>query len=366
MPVLFVTKEKSGVDKYSQEIAKRLDVKKIESQRYLSLKEGYRLSKLVRSQDDIVHLSNQNFARFALFTKNPYIVTVHDVIRFCFDFAKETISERILLKLDIMSIKRASHIIAVSKHTKSDLIDYLKIPEDRISVIYNGIDHSIFKPYNVKIIDKPHILYVGSERPRKNLDRLIEAFAMLKRELPELKLVKVGEPGRSSDYRRRTMRKLDSLGVTQDVIFVNYTAELDLAHYYSSATLLAYPSLYEGFGLPPVEAMACGCPVVASNTSSLPEVVGEAGIMVDPYDTGSLAQAMREVLTNSKLRDEMVRRGLEQSKNFLWEKAAEQTQKVYDEVLANSKLRDVMVRKGLEQSKKFSWESAAEQTHKIY
>ena len=332
MPVLIVTTEKSGLDRYSQEIARRLDVKKIESRRYLSLIEAYRLERLIRSQDDIVHLPNQNFARFALFIKNPYIVTVHDLIRFSLGFAQETIAEKILLKLDIRGIKRASHIIAVSKHTKNDLIQYLKIPDDRISVIYNGIDHSIFKPYNIKMLDKPYILYVGSERPRKNLSRLFEAFAKLKGEFPELKLAKVGIPGRTKEYRRETMRKLDSLGLTGDVIFVEYITELDLAYYYSSAALMAYPSLYEGFGFPLLEAMACGCPVVTSNTSSLPEVVGEAGIMVNPYDTDSLAQAMRRVLTDKKLRDDMVRKGLEQAKRFSWEKAAEQTLEVYNKV----------------------------------
>jgi len=365
MPVLIVTGEESGVDKYSQEIAKRLDVKKIGSRRYLSLIEAYRLSKLVRSQDDIVHLPNHNFARYALFAKNPYIVTVHDLIRFCFDFDKETITERILLKLDVRGIKRATHIIAVSKHTKSDLIEYFKIPDDRISVVYNGIDHSIFTSCKTKVLDNPYILYVGSERSRKNLDRLVEAFSILRREFPELRLVKIGMSGRCEEYRRHIMRKLNSQGMTQDVIFIDHASELDLARYYSSALLLAYPSLYEGFGLPPLEAMACGCPVVTSNTSSLPEVVGEAGIMVNPYDTISLAQAMRQVLTNSKLRDEMVRRGLEQSEKFSWERAAEQTQEVYDEVLTNSKLRDEMVKRRLEQSGKFSRERTAEQTGKL-
>jgi len=332
MPVLIVTTEKSGLDRYSQEIARRLDVKKVESRRYLSLIEAYRLSRLIRSQDDIVHLPNQNFARFALFIKNPYIVTVHDLIRFSLGFAQETITEKILLKLDIRGIKRASHIIAVSKHTQNDLIQYLKIPDGRMSVIYNGIDHSIFKPHTIKLLDKPYILYVGSERPRKNLSRLFEAFAKLKGEFPELKLAKVGISGRAKKYRRETMRKLVSLGLTGDVIFVEYITELDLAYYYSSAALLAYPSLYEGFGFPLLEAMACGCPVVTSNTSSLPEVVGEAGIMVNPYDTDGLAQAMRRVLTDDKLRDDMVRKGLEQAKRFSWEKAAEQTLEVYNKV----------------------------------
>jgi len=299
MPLLIVTTEKSGVDRYSQEIARRLDVRTIESRRYLSLIEAYRLSRLLGSQDDIIHLPNQNFARYALFVKNRYIVTVHDLVRLCFGFTTETISERILLKLDIRGIKRASHIIVTSKTTRNDLISYLKIPDDRISVIYNGLDHSVFKPYKVGILDKPYILYVGSERPRKNLDRLIEAFAAVRKEFPELLLVKVGVAGRAREYREGMMRKLESLGIIQAVIFVEYVSELDLAYYYSSAALLAYPSLYEGFGFPPLEAMACGCPVVTSNTSSLPEVVGEAGIMVNPYDTDSLVEAMRQVLTDS-------------------------------------------------------------------
>jgi len=332
VPVLIVTTEKSGLDRYSQEIAKRLDVEQVESQRYLSLIESYQLSRLVRRQSDVVHLPNQHFARYALFLKNPFIVTVHDLARCCFGFTRETIIEKILIKLDIRCIKRASYIIAVSQHTKNDLIKYLKIPDNRISVIYNGVDHSIFKPYTIKLLDKPYILYVGSERPRKNLGRLFEAFAKLKGEFPELKLVKVGLWGRSEKYRRDAMRKLDSLGITQDVIFVDYTSELDLAHYYSSAALLAYPSLYEGFGLPPLEAMACGCPVITSNASSLPEVVGKAGIMVNPYDTDSLAQAMRQVLTDDKLRDDMVRKGLEQAKRFSWGKTARQTLEVYEKV----------------------------------
>ena len=332
MPVLIVTNEKSGVDKYSQEIAKRLNVKIVESKRYLSLIEAYRLSRLIRGEGDVIHLPNQNFARYALFGKNPFIVTVHDLVRTCFRFDGEAVIERILLRLDIRGIKRASHIIADSQNSRNDLIKYLKLPDSKITVIYPGVDHSIFKPYNVRLLDKPYILYVGSERPRKSLGRLLDAFAKLKGEFPELKLVKVGAFGRSKEYRRDIMKKLSSLGITEGVIFIDRVSELELAYYYTSAQLLAYPSLYEGFGLPPLEAMACGCPVVTSNTSSLPEVVGEAGIMVDPHDTDSLTQAMREVLTDSELRDNMIRKGLEQSKRFSWEKATKQTLEVYNKV----------------------------------
>ncbi len=336
MPVLIVTTEESGVDKYSQEIAERLGVKQIATSRYLSFSEGYRLSKVIRDEPDVVHLPNQNFARFAYFRKNPYVVTVHDLIRFYFGFDPETLAERIWLKLDIRGVKRASHLIATSQNTKDDLIKYMKIPENKISLIYNGIDRSIFKPYDVRLrlLDKPYILYVGSERPRKNLGGLYQAFAILKKEFPDLKLLKVGPVGRHEKYRRNSEKQLKRLGIRRDVAFIDYVSEQDLASYYCSAELLAYPSLYEGFGLPPLEAMSCGCPVVTSNVSSLPEVVGEAGIMVDPRDIAGLAQAMRRVLTDSKLRNGMVRRGLEQAKKFSWEKTAEQTQETYNKVAA--------------------------------
>ena len=335
--VLIVTSEQSGLDKYSQELAKRLDVKKITCRRYLSLPKAYKLARSIRSEGSIVHLPNQHFARYALFLNRPFIVTVHDLARCCFNFDRESIGEKILLNLDIRYIKRANQIIAVSESTKSNLVNYLKIPESKISVIYNGVDHNVFKPYrvrpyHVRLHYRQYILYVGSERRRKNLGRLFESFAALKREFPDLMLVKLGSPGRCKEFRSQTLKTLSHLGITEDVIFVGHISELDLAYYYSSAALLAYPSLHEGFGLPPLEAMACGCPVVTSNTSSLPEVVGEAGIMVNPYDTRSLVQAMRQVLTDSELRDSMVRKGLEQSKKFSWESTAELTLRVYNKV----------------------------------
>jgi len=216
--VLIVTSEESGVDKYSQELAKRLDAKKIESRRYLSLPEAYKLARLTRSQGSIVHLPNQHFARYALFLNRPFIVTVHDLVRCCFNFDREPISERILLNLDKRYIKRASHIIAVSESTKRDLVNYLKIPETKISVIYNGVDHNVFKPYKPYQTRYQYILYVGSERRRKNLGRLFEAFAQLKQQFPELKLVKVGGPGKSKQFRSDTMKKLSSLGITGDLL----------------------------------------------------------------------------------------------------------------------------------------------------
>ena len=332
MAVLIVTIERSGLDRYSQEIAKGIKTVKIETPRYFSLKGAYSFARKVRTLDDIVHLSNQHFARYASFLKKPFLVTVHDLARCCFQFDKETIRERILLKLDIRGIKRASHIIAISQNTKSDLIKYLNIPRERITVIYVGVDHSIFKPVKAKLFHEAYILYVGSERARKNLNRLLQAFSRLKGEFKGLKLVKVGSPGRSDEFRKRTIKQIESLGLDEDVIFMDWVAENDLPHFYSAASLLAYPSLYEGFGLPVLEAMACGCPVITSNTSSLPEVVGDAAIMVDPYDVDALARAMRKVLTNEGLRKAMIEKGLAQAKKFSWEKTAKETLEVYKKV----------------------------------
>jgi len=342
MAVLVVTTEKSGIDRYSQEIAKRIKTEKIETPRYFSLREAYSFARKVGILDDVVHLTNQHFARYSPFIKRPFLITVHDLVRCCFRFERETIMECILLKLDIRGIKKASHVIAVSQNTKSDLIKFLNIPAEMITVIYNGIDHRIFRPVKSKPFDEPYILYVGTERARKNLSSLFQAFSRLKEEFQGLKLVKVGTPGRSAAFRKRTKKQIESLGINEDVIFVDWAARNDLPAYYSSASLLVYPSLYEGFGLPPLEAMACGCPVVTSNTSSLPEVVGDAAITVDPHDVDALTNAMREVLTNDGLRAAMIEKGLAQAKKFSWEKTAQETSAVYERVESFYELGEIL------------------------
>jgi len=271
----------------------------------------------------------------------PYIITVHDLIRY-FDLKgfvtfihRPNLRDRFYLNLDYKGIAKAAKIIAISHATKNDLMHYLGIPEERISVVYLGVDHRLFRPVPRRIFNDPYILFVGSEHPQKNLTGLVKAFNQLKREprFKELKLVKVGKAGsQEADFRRQTMETIDALDISQEVIFADFVPEADLPAYYSGAEVFVLPSLYEGFGFPPLEAMACGCPVITSNTSSLPEVVGEAGIMVNPYDTDSLVKAMRQVLTDAKLRDDMIRKGLEQSKKFSWEKAARETQEVYNKV----------------------------------
>jgi glycosyltransferase involved in cell wall biosynthesis len=237
------------------------------------------------------------------------------------------------------------HIIAISEYSKQEIIKYLKISENRITVIYEGVDHErykqlpkneIMKKYNIPE-DYRIILYVGSEQPRKNLPSLIKAFHKLKKKHDNVKLLKVGNPQWKG--AREELRKLiKELILQNDVIFTGHVPEEDLPKIYNAADLFVFPSLYEGgFGLPALEAMACGCPVITSNIPQLVETVGsDTGIMIDPYDVDGLARAMYEVLTNDSLRENIIEKGLERAKKFTWEKAAEETLKVYKEVMEQS------------------------------
>ncbi|MDH5781351.1 MAG: glycosyltransferase family 4 protein [Dehalococcoidia bacterium] len=177
--------------------------------------------------------------------------------------------------------------------------------------------------------------FVGSEHPRKNLPTLLRAFKGLKEQprFKDLKLVKVGKAGgKEADFRRQTIEVIDSLNLNGRVIFTEVVSKENLRAYYSNAKCLVLPSLYEGFGFPPLEAMACGCPVITPNSSSLPEVVGEAAIKVPPQDIEALAEALKKVLTNKELRKSLIAKGKAQAVKFSWDQAAEKTLEVYKEV----------------------------------
>lgn len=353
-----VTIGNGSMDTYSWKLAEKLDVPVVCTDIYQKLRQSrniswlspraiktiwhnWRLVRMLNKLGDGVHLPNHHLGRYGNFLRVPYIITVHDLIRYFDMDGEETFirspnrRDRHYLNLDFEGIRKAMRIIAVSQSTKDDLIHCLGIPDKQISVVYEGIDHKLFKPVSQRIYGEPYILFVGTEHPRKNFTTLLKAFSQLKSEprFKELKLVKVGDAGgQEADFRGQTMGVVESLNLSSEVIFTDFIPEADLPAYYSGAEVFVLPSLYEGFGFPVLEAMACACPVITSNTSSLPEVVGGAGIMVDPHNTNSLAQAMIQVLTDSKLRDNMIRKGLAQSKRFTWEKAAEQTLEVYNKV----------------------------------
>jgi len=335
MVLLVYTTEGSGMDRYSQELARVLAVPQLGTRRYRLGLQALRLVRRLRREGGLIHYTNQHFGRFALLAGRPFVMTVHDLERLCFPMAPEAPLERLGLLADRLAIRRACHLIAVSHHTRRDLIRWLGVPEERITVIPNGVNLRVFRPDPRPLFPFPYLLYVGSERPRKNLPRLLEAFALLKRRpaFQNLKLVKVGGPGRSPAFRRATLEAVRRLGLEGEVLFVGQRPDADLPAFYTGARALVYPSLYEGFGLPLLEAMACGCPVVASRTSALPEVVGGAGLLVDPLDPGDLAQALEHLLTEEGLRERLRWAGLERVRAFSWEATARETARVYRQTL---------------------------------
>jgi glycosyltransferase involved in cell wall biosynthesis len=371
MVTLVVTMGKGSQDLYSQKLAENLDVPKIYTDTYQRCGELFNISFFSRASakaafhdfrfmgtlnrlDSVVHLPNQHFGRYGFSLKVPYIITVHDLIRY-FDLKghdvlihRPNFRDKFYLSLDYKGIEKAIKIIAVSCATKHDLIRYLGIPGERIAVIHEGIGRGTLKPVRIRPLPYPYILYVGSEHPRKNLDGLLQVFARLKQggDFGDLKLVKVGKAGgREVDFRRETLRIVDGLNLRDEVVFTEWVSDEELAAYYSNAECFVFPSLYEGFGFPPLEAMCWGCPVISSNTSSLPEVVGEAAIRMDPRDIDGLAKAIQKVLTDENLRKKMVQEGFIQAQKFSWERAGRETLKAYQEV--EEKLKSNKARKQL-------------------
>lgn len=331
------TIERSGIDRYSQELARRIGVATLETRRYRSLRNTMELFLRLSRASPPIHFPSQHFGRYGLFLRKPFIITVHDLVRICFPVSREGVREKVMLKLDALGLKRAEHLIAVSASTKSDLIRYLHVPEERVTVICNGVDGNVFKPVLGHRFEFPFLLYVGSERPRKNLGTLLEAFSLIKKQshtMPDLKLVKVGIAGRTDEFRKRTLQQVIRLGLETEVIFAGYVSDKDLAGYYSSALALVMPSIYEGFGLPIVEAMACGCPVICADSSSLPEIASEAAVYFAPHDAVELARLIREVASKPALRHEMIQKGRERAGYFSWERAARETLRVYRKVEA--------------------------------
>ena len=296
--------------------------------------------RLLREQDDAIHFPTHHLARYGRFLRQPYVVTVHDLIRY-FDLKRRTplihrpnLRDRLYLGLDYGGIRHASAVIAVSLTTKADLVEHLGVDESRVHVVYEGIDHNQFRPVDARPFEFPYLLFVGSEQPRKNLAALIEAFARLKRSgaHPHLRLVKVGAAGgRESDYRAETERLVARYGVGGSVIFDDRVHPEALPAYYAGAECTVMPSLYEGFGFPVLEAMACGSPVVASSGGSLPEIAGDAAVLASPRDPEAIAAAIGRILAEPWHREDLRARGLRRAAEFTWERAASETQAVYDQ-----------------------------------
>ena len=268
------------------------------------------------------------------------LLTVHDL---SFIQDPDSADERLrayLNKVVPRSVRRADHILADSQATKEDLIDLWQTPAEKITVIYCGVE-SRFRPVTdpaalaavrarYRLGDGPFILSVSTLQPRKNYRRLIQAFAPLAGRYPDLSLVIAGGKGWGYD---EILAEPERLGITERVRFPGFVADADLPALYSAAAVFAYPSLYEGFGLPVLEAMACEAPVIASNRPSLPEVTGDAGLQVDPLEVDNWTAGMERLLTDAGLRADLIAKGKTQAGHFTWKKAAEQLLATYEQLL---------------------------------
>ncbi|HEX4998053.1 MAG TPA: glycosyltransferase family 1 protein [Terriglobia bacterium] len=273
------------------------------------------------------------------------LVTVHDCVHLLFPAADSSRFQRFRdYWRTSQVVRRASHILAVSNSTKEDLVNIFDLDPERISVIYNALDDrfgrssgednqgSVMERYQIK---DPFVLYSGRIRSHKNVHRLIEAFAVLKSEFAgqghygNLKLVIIGDELSRRQYLR--LRVVQS-GVQQDVRFFGFVPAPTLQVFYQSAALFAFPSLYEGFGLPPLEAMANRTPVLASNTSSLPEVLNDAALLVNPENVFEIARGMKAILLDEALRDRLIRKGIDQVSKFSWKTAAGRVVDIYQRI----------------------------------
>lgn len=265
------------------------------------------------------------------------VVTIHDVTPI---LQPETyrISERFYWKLVMPISAKISHkILTVSNNSKKDIINTLKIDPNKISVTYLAVSN-IFKKKNLKEIAKfrklnnlpaKFILYVGTIRPRKNVDTLIKALYLLKKERYPHKLVIVGKDLWKAEDIRGLVKELN---LENDVIFKGFIEDEQLPYYYSAADLFAYVPSYEGFGIPLLEAISCECPTITSDVSSLPEVIGSAGLLVKPGDIDGLYNAILDILTKEDLRRKLIKSGKDHIKKFNWEECALNTLKVYNEL----------------------------------
>jgi glycosyltransferase involved in cell wall biosynthesis len=317
-----------------------------------SLKDLWAMSRAVWRHKMDVFFFPSVYSYFPIFNRTKIIVTLHDVIA---DHHPELIfpnaKSKFFWKLkQNAAIKQADLVATVSEYSKSQIVEYFKLPESHLRIISEAA-RPVFKPlrssvetnetlacYNLKP-DEKFLLYVGGISPHKNLAALIEAFAAIcLRRKCDIKLVLVGDYKDDPFFSAypSLKKQIAELRLENKVIFTGFIPDEDLARLYNAAALLVFPSLEEGFGLPAIEAMACGTPVAASNCGSLPEVVGAAGCFFDPRNTRNMADVIEQILVNDATRALMKEKGLARAQQFLWKKAAQDTLAIFDELVGKT------------------------------
>lgn len=292
-----------------------------------------------RIQCDLLHGLN---SELPLFCNINSIVTIHDLVYLKYpEFLKglAKLKSKYLECIIKKGAKKANKIIAVSESTKSDIINLLGIKANKIKVIYeasnfnlyaqkNGSNSKIIKKYSIK---KPYILFVGEKRPHKNLEGLIKAFAIFKQKYDKWNTNLVITGKQYSNYKSYLM-EIKELNVFNSVIFTGFISDEDLKTIYSEAEIFLLVSFYEGFGIPILEAMECGTPVITSDVSSMPEVAGGAALLVNPHNPEEIAEKINSIMNSKGLKKQLIEKGYRRVKEFSWEKTAEQTLKIYKEV----------------------------------
>ena len=296
---------------------------------------------------DLVHIP---LNRVPLLMGRPYVVTVHDLSSLLFDFQGSDTRMQLRRSLFRRGLLRASRVIAVSEATRRDLNSLLGIPLEHIRRVYNAPDPEFLTPGNgsgdqekQRILERyqisyPYLLYAGNIRRHKNVPRLVEAFAVVRDQLSshplykDLRLIIIGDTISQYPAVRQAVIKSRTESVVRFLGFVPFDT---LRCFYEAASAFVFVSRYEGFGLPPLEAMACGTPVVTSNVSSLPEVVGDSAVQVNPENVFEIARGIKEVLLDEELRTTLIRCGREQARRFSWERTAREVLEIYHEACAS-------------------------------
>lgn len=298
---------------------------------------------------DVYHLTSETLATLGVVARvQPSIVTVHAFFTYLLrhDPALAMYKhpfDRLFDQIAVRGLRRAQAIIAVSEYVKELLIEQVEIPSERIHVIHEAVDHRMFYSQSVPTAfyekhglnsDTKYILYVGSEQPRKNFLMLLRAYARVREGHSDVKLLKVGQPELMHE-RAKAERLIAELGIQGDVIFRGHAGS-DLPLFYNLCHIFVFPSLYEGFGFPPLEAMACGAPVVCSNATSLPEVVGDAALLFEPRDENALVYQLERMLSDECLRQRYAERSRARARRFDWTVTASRTIDVYHQVFAEA------------------------------